>query len=58
MLKIDPKRRAIMEDLMADAWISDTPVCRQLEGGKIIRTGGHQHTLEQSTTVSAGASKD
>jgi len=58
MLKIDPKHRATMEDLMADAWISDTPVCRQLEGGKIVKAGGHQHTLEQSTTVSAGAGKD
>jgi len=58
MLQIDPKRRATMKDLMADAWISDTPVCRQLEGGKIVKAEGHRHTLEQSTAVSAGAGKD
>ena len=58
MLEIDPKRRATLEDMMADPWISGTPVCSQIEGGRVIKAEGHQHTLEQSTTVSAGANND
>lgn len=58
MLEIDPERRATLEDMMADPWISQTPVCSQIEGGSVIRAEGHQHTLEQSTTVSAAHSRD
>ena len=58
MLELDPKRRATLEDLMNDPWMSGTPVCRQMEGGRIVKAEGHKHTLEQDTTVSAGAGKD
>lgn len=46
MLEIDPKKRAKMEDILADPWISETPICQQLEGGKVINVQGHTHTLE------------
>lgn len=58
MLEIDPKRRATLEDLANDPWMSGTPVCCQLEGGKVVKAEGHKHTLDQGTIVSAGASKD
>ena len=49
MLEINPKARATLSDMMADPWISNTPVCSQLEGGKIVRAPGHDHTLEPGT---------
>ncbi|MCJ1472506.1 serine/threonine protein kinase [Lambiella insularis] len=49
MLEVDPKRRATLEEMMEDPWISTTPVCTQIEGGKVIRAAGHEHTLEPST---------
>ena len=58
MLEIDPKCRATLEQMMADPWISGASICRQIEGGKVVKAEGHQHTLEQSTTVAAGAGKD
>ena len=50
MLEINPKARATLSDMMADPWISNTPVCIQLEGGKIVRALGHEHTLEPGTS--------
>lgn len=49
MLEISPKARATLNDMMADPWIANTPVCSQFEGGKIVRAPGHEHTLEPGT---------
>lgn len=49
MLEIDPKRRATLEEMMTDSWISNTPVCQQSEGGEVIKAEGHTHTLEPGT---------
>lgn len=46
MLAIDPKKRATMEDLLADPWIANTVICRQLEQGEVIPAHDHTHTLE------------
>ncbi len=46
MLQVNPKQRATLEDIQADPWMSGTPFCQQLEGGKVIRAEGHEHTLE------------
>ena len=46
MLQVNPKNRATLENMMADPWISNTPVCRQTEGGKVVKARGHEHTLE------------
>jgi serine/threonine protein kinase len=46
MLEIDPRKRATMGEILSDPWISGTPLCRQEVGGKVIRAGGHEHTLE------------
>ncbi len=57
MLEIDPKRRATMDDLMQDPWITQTPVCRQEERGVIVSATNHEHTLEPGTAVSPEPSK-
>lgn len=53
MLEIDPERRATLQDMLQNPWVTQTPVCSQVEGGKIITAAGHHHTLERSTTVIA-----
>ncbi|MCJ1316190.1 serine/threonine protein kinase [Xylographa vitiligo] len=49
MLEISPRRRATIEEMLADPWVSGTPVCTQVEGGKVIKAPGHEHTLEPSS---------
>lgn len=56
MLEINPKRRATLEEMMSDPWISNTPVCSQTEGGLVNRAPGHQHTLEPGSAVQPGES--
>lgn len=51
MLQVTPKKRATLEDMMGDPWVSSTPVCQQLEGGKVVRARGHEHTLEPGSTA-------
>ena len=51
MLRVDPKERATMAELMADEWINSTPVCRQIEAGKVEHAPGHEHTLEPGSAV-------
>lgn len=46
MLELDPKKRATMEEVLADPWVSGTSICRQEIGGEAIRAEGHVHTLE------------
>lgn len=47
MLEIDPRKRATMEEVLADSWVSGTNICRQeLDNGRVIRAPGHTHTLE------------
>ena len=57
MLQINPKSRATLDDMMKDPWISSTPVCQQLEGGKVIRARGHEHTLEPGAPAAAAGQK-
>ncbi|RPA72002.1 Pkinase-domain-containing protein [Ascobolus immersus RN42] len=52
MLELDPKKRASLDDVWRDAWISRVPYCREEEyeegGEKKVRVvnGGHMHVLE------------
>ena len=57
MLEVNPRKRATLEEMLRDPWICTTPVCRQAEGGKVIRAEGHEHTLEPGTAVTATADK-
>ncbi|KKY27708.1 putative protein kinase [Phaeomoniella chlamydospora] len=57
MLKVDPKERASMEEVMSDDWVKNTPVCSQTEPGKVNRVSGHEHTLEPGNASSAASKK-
>lgn len=57
MLQVNPKNRATLEDMMNDPWISNTPVCQQVEGGRVLRAPGHEHTLEPGTPAPASGQK-
>ena len=57
MLQINPKSRATLEDMMKDPWVANAPVCQQLEGGKLIKAHGHEHTLEPGAPVAAPGQK-
>ncbi|KAL3427411.1 Serine/threonine-protein kinase oca2 [Phlyctema vagabunda] len=46
MLELDPRRRATMDEILSDPWVSGTPICREEEGGRVIKAPGHTHTLE------------
>jgi hypothetical protein len=56
MLEVDPKKRATMEEILEDTWVSSSSVCRQEEGGTIVRAEGHEHALEPGTGVGASSS--
>lgn len=57
MLEVDPKKRAKMDEILADKWVSQTPICRQEEGGRIIHAEGHVHTLEPSSGATPATTK-
>lgn len=48
MLELDPKKRATMDEILADPWVQNSLVCRQEENGVIIRAPNHTHTLQPS----------
>lgn len=49
MLELDPKKRATLDEILADPWVDSSPVCRQIDHGQVIKATGHTHTLESST---------
>ncbi|KAJ0115325.1 hypothetical protein J7T55_012602 [Diaporthe amygdali] len=53
MLEIDPKKRAKMEEILEDNWVSNTVICRQLEQGKVINAEDHTHVLEPPSSTSS-----
>lgn len=56
MLQMNPKQRATLDDIQTDPWMSGTPFCQQLEGGKVIHAEGHVHTLEPGTATTPASS--
>lgn len=46
MLEVDPKKRATIDDMLQDPWVANSPVCQQVEQGRVIRAEGHTHVLE------------
>ena len=46
MLEIDPRKRAKMEEIHADDWVSKTVICEQDDTGVVHSAPGHTHTLE------------
>jgi serine/threonine protein kinase len=53
MLEIDPKKRATLDEIIEDKWVTGSQVCSQEEGGAVLRCENHEHTLEPGAGVSA-----
>ncbi|KAK5132426.1 hypothetical protein LTR08_009109 [Meristemomyces frigidus] len=56
MLELDPKKRATMDEILADPWVQNSLVCKQEEEGIIVRAPNHTHALQPSS-VSNGPAK-
>lgn len=46
MLEIDPKKRAKMEEILDDAWVANTIICRQDGNGVVFNADDHTHILK------------
>ncbi|KAH8198120.1 hypothetical protein TruAng_007697 [Truncatella angustata] len=46
MLTIDPRKRATMQEILDEPWVSDTVICRQDAPGKVDPAPDHTHILE------------
>ncbi|KAI9821838.1 MAG: serine/threonine protein kinase [Pycnora praestabilis] len=57
MLELDPRKRADLDEVLDDPWVMNTQICSQVEGGKVIRAPGHEHTLEPGTAVAPTSTK-
>jgi hypothetical protein len=53
MLEIDPKKRATLDEIIEDKWVTGSQVCSQEEGGQVLRCENHEHTLEPGAGASA-----
>jgi serine/threonine protein kinase len=53
MLEVDPKRRATLEEILEDKWVTNSPVCSQEEGGRVVRCETHDHVLEPGAGAAA-----
>lgn len=45
MLEVDPKKRATLDEIIEDKWVTGSQVCSQEEGGQVLRCDNHEHTL-------------
>ncbi|KAH7069039.1 kinase-like domain-containing protein [Paraphoma chrysanthemicola] len=46
MLEVDPRKRATLDEIIEDKWVTGSQVCSQEEGGAVIHCDNHVHTLE------------
>ncbi|KAJ5719468.1 hypothetical protein N7493_007923, partial [Penicillium malachiteum] len=57
MLKVDPKERATLDEVMADEWVRGIVSCYQEGTGDIVNAPNHTHVLEPPSQSPAVASK-
>ena len=57
MLEVDPKKRATIDEMLKDPWISNSPVCQQMDHGRIMKATGHTHTLVPGAGESDSSSR-
>ncbi|KAH7328383.1 kinase-like domain-containing protein [Stachybotrys elegans] len=50
MLELDPKKRAKMDEILAEQWVADTVICQQLDSGEVVAAQDHTHILEPPTS--------
>ena len=55
MLEVDPRKRATLDEIIEDKWVTTTQVCTQEEGGRVLRCDNHDHTLEPGAGVASAA---
>ena len=48
MLELDPRKRADMDEILEDAWVQNSLVCRQEEDGVVIKAPNHTHHMQPS----------
>jgi serine/threonine protein kinase len=53
MLEVDPKKRATLDEIIEDKWVTGSQVCSQEEGGQVLRCDNHEHTLEPGAGASS-----
>lgn len=57
MLEVDPRKRATIDEMLQDTWVSSSAVCKQIGHGEIIRAEGHSHVLEPGSVEQPSSSK-
>ncbi|KAJ5246231.1 hypothetical protein N7468_001214, partial [Penicillium chermesinum] len=57
MLKVDPKERATLDEVLADDWVRNIPTCQQEVNGEVRPAKNHTHVLEPPSHSPAVASK-
>lgn len=57
MLKVDPKERATLDEVLADEWVRNIMACVQEGSGEVIPATNHKHILEPPSQSPAVASK-
>jgi len=56
MLEIDPKKRASIQEVLADEWVQKIIHCTIVDG-KLVRGDNHEHTLVTADPVSVASSR-
>lgn len=57
MLELDPKKRATLDEIWQDPWISSSQICRQDDDCTVHRSTNHTHSLEGQINNSAQSSR-
>lgn len=57
MLKVHPKERATLDEVLADDWVRNIQACEQDGSGKIFNAPNHTHVLEPPSNSPPVASK-
>ena len=57
MLELEPKKRATIEEIWQDPWVSSSQICRQDDDGTVHKSTNHLHTLEGQVGGSAQSSR-
>ncbi|EEA28272.1 Nitrogen permease reactivator protein [Talaromyces marneffei ATCC 18224] len=57
MLKVNPRERATLEEVLTDDWIQLIQTCRQDDLGAVVKARNHMHVLEPPSSSVAVASK-
>lgn len=57
MLVINPKKRAKMDEILADEWVANTVICRQEAPGVVINADDHTHILKPPAEYTGAPAK-